>query len=612
MAIIKHRPRIRLMLAPELQPGETFVARVIVEARREVDVDYIEVDLEGTEERSIGSGQYQMIRRRDICYLRARVTPSGTLPKGRSEYRCRFSLPADAPPTYSGSRIRIWYLMNVRAFIPWWPDARASFEVNVGPSHKRKAPDSKPILFSSQPEGPSANEPHIEGSLTSDVLSPGGVVSGAIALSNVAYTRYAGLRLSLVGVEWVKIGSRQSDNEAHRYEIHMPLDKPVEGEPNQFRMRLPAYVPPSYRDRHWSLSWYFECKAHIRWAQDMVLRLPVDVVPKQKKQKGSGKDRGQTSSTRTRHAPPTVGSERIQALWRQIAEAHGLEFDSRRIHGRVAGSDLTVVREHRGSGGVFLVGTLSYAPLHLGLEIEPKKGWLRVGSSGIRLGGLQWDRDHQITCRDSSQLTAMASSLRRPLTEFRTVRMSDDRAIVELRNAGASKSRLNAFVRDLSTLARSISVARGDIPPPQKMREHADEWRELARVLDGALETARMHITGSMSGMTVSVRTAWHPDSGDGKPMCTVIEARPPMAIADSHHVNVYEGATDDELIDELDNPPPAAQRSLEDAQALEISAESIEVTLPAITADPKQLIPRLRALCDWARQLSAAAGPYR
>lgn len=610
MALIKHRPRIRLLLVPQLEPGETFVATVIVEARRVVPVEVIEVDLEGVEERSIGSGQYKIVRRRDICFLRARIDPGGELPVGRSEYRCRFTLPASAPPTYAGDRVRISYLMNVRASIPWWPDAKASFEVNVGPGNVHEGTESKPVLFSSRPEGPSANEPHLEGSLTSNSLVPGGIVSGAIALSNVAFTRYAGLRLALVGMEWVTIGGRQSENEAQRYEIDIPLDKPREGEPYQFRMRLPDRVPVSYRHGMWSLTWYFECKAQIRWSHDLILRLPVTVLPR----------RTRSSARRTRLAPPTVGSERVQVLWRDVARAHGLEFDSRRIHGSIGDSEpigLVVEREHRGGGGVFLVGTLSYASLHLDLAVEPKKGWLRLGDTGIQLGDKQWDKDHHVSCRDRSQLNAMSSSLLPTLTRFRSVRMLDESAVVELRNAGASKSKLGAFVRNLVALAHGISHARQQIPPPALMHPHTDAWKDLARNLDGALENARMAVTGSLAGVAVAVRTEWTPD---GEPLQTVIEARPSMTIAEEHHVSVV--ADDSEsLLDQLDEVgespglesiPGAARNALDEARRLDIASEVLTVALPAPIKNTKDLLTRLRALVEWTRQLSASAGPYR
>ncbi|MCG8420623.1 MAG: hypothetical protein MJE77_22110 [Proteobacteria bacterium] len=598
MPLIKHRPRIRLMLIPELKPGETFVATVVIEARREVAVEYIDVDFEGIEERSIGSGQYKLVRRSDICYLRARITLESPLAEGRSEYRCRFSLPASAPPTYSGDRIRISYLMNVRISIPWWPDARASFEVNVGAREREPALKSRPILFSSQPEGPSANEPHIEGSLSGDLLPAGGLISGAVALSNVDYARYTGLRLSLIGLEWIQIGARQSESEAHRYEIFLPLDEPKEGKPYQFRMRLPAHVPVTHRDQDWHLLWFFECKAHIRWAQDIVLRLPVTVVPR----------RERTTTLRSRHAPPAVGSERIKSLWRHVADSYQLRFDGRRIHGLIAQADVSVEREHRGSDGVFLVGSLGYSPLHIGLAIEPASGWLKMGERGIELGHRKWDARHRVTSRDHSQLRAIAGSLRDPLASFDAVRMNDDTAVVELRNAGASKSRLDAFVGDLAALARSMAELRGHIPPPGAMRDFVGSWGELAKKLDGTLEKANISITGSIGGMAVSVRTEWTPE---GDPLHTLVELRPPMIIADSHRgrVAVEQGQS---VAEALGGAAPVSGRALEGAWSVDIAAEHIRVTLPAPIRDAAVLLPQLRAMSEWARQLSSVSGPYR
>ncbi|MEM9490388.1 MAG: hypothetical protein AAGC55_14675, partial [Myxococcota bacterium] len=358
-------------------------------------------------------------------------------------------------------------------------------------------------------------------------------------------------------------------------------------------------VPATFHGSRWSLSWYFECRARIRWAHDMTLRIPVAVAAR----------RSRTSVPSTRHAPPTVGSRRVHAMWRTVAETHSLRFEHQRLSGRRANCDLDVVREHRGGDGVFLLGTLGYAALNLDLIIEPSRGWRRLGSSGLQLGSRHWDRDHYITCRDPSQLDAIADDLRNALSQFRTVRMNDHHAVVELRNAGASKDRLMSFVRDLIALAECIDSARHHIPPPERMRECAPSWRELAGKLDGSLEMAHMAVSGSLAGLAVSVRTEWSPG---GEPLHTLLEARPTMTIDEDHRIAVVAADEDSSVSAELGQLSPAATHAVDGARAVDITAEAITVTLPAPLSDTRSVVPRLHAMCTWARELSSPGGPYR
>lgn len=629
MALIKHRPRIKLLTVPQVMPGESFVVRVEIHARRPVPIEYIDVDLEGEERCTIGSGQYQTVRSRALCRARARVCDEDELPAGVSSFRARFSMPPTAPPTYNGNCARVSYLMHVRAAIPWWPDARASFEIHVShrvvrhggnPASGASAnPIPKPLLFSSRPEGPNANEAHIEGSLSADVVVPGGLVSGAVALNNVAFTRYTGLRLALVGIEYVQLGGRSGRVEAHRYEVYLPVEKPTEGQRREYHMRLPHHVPASHRGPYWGLMWQLECKAEIRWGQDLVLRVPVEVIPLQHGER----------PRLERRAPPTVGSERVREVWRVVANAHALTFDGARITGAVGACELSVEREHRGRQGVYLRGQLRYPSLHLSIEIEPVRGSIFGSGGGVRFVGQRWDRNHRVHCRDDSQLQAIAMHLRGGLMPLARARMTDEAFSTEVRNAGVSRSRLNAFVGALVSMARAIEGARRDIPPPAAMVEGLASWTALATSMNGSLETARMAIAGVVAGVTTRVHTHW---SATGQPVSTVVEMDAPMSIAEEHR-GLFIGASDDEAmaleidahgsraraqpghgrgrIEDIDDTP-GFSAIVEGAYRLSIDAEQVAITLPAPIVDALPLRERLQAMASWIRSLSGAAGPYR
>ena len=112
------------------------------------------------------------------------------IPSVKSEYAFRFELPPGLPPTYHGKRCGAEYVTTVRAVIPWWADAKADFDVYVSQPPAEENPVFEPVLFSSDPMGPKAREPHVEGSLASSAFVPGGVVEGALALDNVQWNSY--------------------------------------------------------------------------------------------------------------------------------------------------------------------------------------------------------------------------------------------------------------------------------------------------------------------------------------------------------------------------------------------------------------------------------------
>jgi hypothetical protein len=314
---------------------------------------------------------------------------------------------------------------------------------------------------------------------------------------------------------------------------------------------------------------------------------------------------------RPRHAPPLVGSERVQRLWREVAERHELAFDGRAMRGERRGVTVAVEREHRGRGGVHLVGQLAYPSLDLDLNIEPAKRW-RSGRRGVQIGADAWDRAHRVTCRDDSQIHAVLPALRPALLPLSALHLDDTGARAERRDAGTSKQRLWDFANKMVVLANAVAAARERVPPPTSMRDHADAWRELAATLDGALSVARMQIAGTAGGMPAFVRTEW---SADGEPLRTVLGVRTPHII-DQRHRGVWSADSDGERDDEAersDGEPasPTRARALSAATAWEIAADSIAITREAPIADPRPLAAQLRAIAAWSRELSSV-GVYR
>ncbi len=380
-------------------------------------------------------------------------------------------------------------------------------------------------------------------------------------------------------------------------------------------MRLPQFVPTSYRCAVWSLTWQLECKAEIRWAQDLALRVPMEVVPW----------KGRAAVKTERRAPPTVGSERVRAIWERVAQARGLEFDGARMSGSWGGCEVLVEREHRGRQGLYLRGRLRYPSLHLELDIEPVRSSIFGNREGIPLCGQRWDRKHRVSCRDEAQLQGIATHLRAGLVGLERARMTDTTCATEVRNAGVNRRKLDRFVVAMMLMAQAIDTAREHIPPPALMTDALSSWTALAEYMTGSLETARMAIRGTATGLDTRITTEWSPT---GEPVCTDMEMMSPMTI-DTDRRGRYSGpeskpeASSSTLASPVEadlstvfrksmDDSPQLRRLLADAHHVVIDADSVALTLPAPILDGHALRERVQTMATWIRSLCGVAGPYR
>lgn len=602
VGLIKHKPKLSLLVQQELHPGGVYNAQVIVQARREVPIDWLKVRLEGEERGTIGTGQSQRTFRRRFVGLGATLCESRTLSKGRTEFRFRFEIPPNSPPSYRGRRCTSEYIAKVHASIPWWPDARAAFDVFVSLPAGEPI-KAEPSLFSSDPAGPTAREPHVEGSLASAVIDPGGVVEGALALNNVEWNAYSSVDVGLVGIEQVTFrGQTSAKTEALRYGLEIPIESPKDGESIPFSFRVPSSLAPSHGSLIWNLSWAFEVCVRVKWRSDVWFRVPVTVVPAATSQEGP------------RHVyrePPSVGSERVEKIWCTVAREVLLTYETGSLYGRVGEVEFDIRREHRGRLGVFLVARFTYPSLHLDLVIEPNRSLLGGGGEQVSIDEKRWDSRHSLHGRDPSQLVEVGLRLGRILKLFHAVRITDDEAFVEQRGSGQGRQKLLEFANAVRAFARVFDEMRQAIPPPQTMVIGLELWRDFAAQLGGFLETARMAVQGHYQAMPVEVRTDW---TAGGEPERTFIQLRPNVFIAADNEVHL--SATDGPLSSETSQVAsfarPIVEALVKDAYAFDLVGDEVSISLPAPFVDPRPLLERLALMAQLCEMVRSGKGPFR
>ena len=608
MALLKTRPKVRLRVPNEIRPGEAFTATVLLDCKREVPVEFVKVRLHGLETWTVGSGKHSTTRKHVLVNLGAQLSGERTLSAGRHELPVKIPLPKDLPPSFQGRSGRIEYELAVHVSVPWWPDRRSEFEIHVVPDEVQSPPMS-PQIYSSRVEGPADREAHAEMSVSSSWTRAGEVVRGAFALSNVAHNRYSEATVGLVGTEVLYNGPHTyRELEYLRYRVRVGIEEAAEGEMLPFQFRLPPDAmsqiarkrAPRNRNGLVSLRWELELRVGIRWGRDLVLRVPFEVFPKSKK----------PGDAPARLAPPIVGSDRLKELWQRIGQPHGLAYGMQTLTREFDQTHLTIRREHLGRDGIHLIAELRYPDLHLALEIEPAKGLKMLG--GVQVGHDDWDRAHHVLARDPAQAIALLKDLVPRMAGPTVRRMDDQQLLLSFRDAGQKPAVLRKFVASAVRLAEHIEVVRRRLPPPSGLVSALPEWQDLATRISGALETARMRITGQAGALATEVRVAF---DKKGNPMHTWLSVAPSTPL-DEEHLFQWDKSSGDIAAPRSGEAGELIRAAANGAEELSIDRERVSVKLGLLGIDPGvravSVEQKLSRIARLVQVLRGEAGPYR
>jgi hypothetical protein len=463
-------------------------------------------------------------------------------------------------------------------------------------------------VYSTNPKGPDAKEPHLEFTTHSEVILPGSTLRGQVALFNTAHNRYVGIELALVAEErlYGKGGRLQQKVILHRYRLELPVQPPGEGEAIPFGMRCPDTLPPSWRTALWEVRWRLEVRARVRFGADAEAVAPLTVAPK-------GSER-----IKRRQAPPDIGARRVLAIWQQVADTLSMRLEDDELVAELPAPEaveVRVARQHRGADGVFLVAQLRYRSLELHIDGGKTSGFRRIFQRDVPFGDTPWHRKHYLTGRDEQQIAAfghawLAARSGWPITGILLSDVSDDELWLELRDGGQSRANLERFARAALGLATQLRSARAAIPAPTSMQDAVPAWHQLAKVLGGELELARMAAAGRFQGTPAWVVTRWSPDG-------EAIDTR--MAL-EGGELEV-DAALEWSLRDGYQKGGPAqlpgrARAALGEAQKraheLRIDQRTLMASLPAPQHDTRSIRSLLGDLAALAQALRPQTGPYR
>ncbi len=600
MGPLKHRPQIVLLAQSGIRTGELLRATVRILAKRRVQISGLSAEWIGQEEARFGSGEYTVRKKYRAPEGRVQILGETVLEAGDHEHTLDLVVPANMSPSYSGRRCSTRHTLALRLHLSWWIDRRKSFELSVEMASNTIRYPGEPLVFASRKGGLEARKAYVEGSLATDVVAPGDVLRGAIALLNTEYNRYTKVTISLVGTEVLHDRRRHEQREVRRLSVDIDTRSPAEGESFPFGLQLPMNLAPSARAALWSLIWSFEVIARVRLGRDESISVPITVAPAHLHLEAP-----------MQLEAPRVGSARQRALWQAVAAAQEMESFGTKMQSAVDDVSLEIERQQVGRRGWSLVATLRFPSL--GLDACIRESSLLRGTSfgGMKVLGGTWGRKHHVSVRSQVQCEEFFRALAPHLSNFSNVRMDDTRLTLERSDSGLRRRRLLAFAGMAKAAAKALSQARTQVPPPAEFIEAKADWREFAASLGTTIEPGDMSINGSFRGLEVQLGHRWEDnvliastigivgltkqDAND----CFAVETRDGRALSKS-----------DLASDEVPSLP-LLERVLVGAMSFSSGTHEDWLELPPQTA-PAEVKSRLSAMAAYSSKRAKLVGPYR
>jgi hypothetical protein len=489
VVLVKRRPKVSVLVPRRVCPGDQLEVLFELTVSKPVPIDFMDVQLRGRIH--VASGEERgFVNVGRPFVLGARLLDAGTLEAGKRRHSCRFVLPIDAPPSFRGRVVDASYELAVRVSIPWWPDVNRAFELDVRPRPPAGPREVTPVIVSSAVEGPREREPHAEVSLADSVLVPGEVLSGAVALGNVASARYTGVQVAFLGWECAR---GLDPHPLAGFRLEFPLREPKEGDPIPFRLRVPD-ATPTYRSSVFSVEWTLEVRVTRRLGADLVINIPLTILPKSTREAVGS----------TVRAPPTVGNERVQRVWTEVATRVGMRFADGRLVARVGEVDVHVRRDLR-DGRPVLVAELEFPSLGLLLDAAPSGGLRGLFASD----GLPFGKHARLRGRDPRQVRALAAALELAVGSAAVKRFDDRGLVLERPGAGLTAEPVATIAGSSLALAALLPKAARALPTPSGV--DAEPWQALASSLGGQLSPAEPSLVAERDGRRIEVRQSWAP-----------------------------------------------------------------------------------------------------
>ncbi|MBX7193786.1 MAG: hypothetical protein K1X94_17170 [Sandaracinaceae bacterium] len=591
MALWKTQPTLRLFVQQPVRVGDTFTATLEVEAGSPVPVEWIDLTLEAVEGWSVGAGKNRVSRVHRYPSLVARVVGEAEL-SGTSRHQVTFSIPATQPPSRDGGTAYVRYSLYAQASIPWWPDARSRWPLQVRAQiHDASA---SPAVVQSQ-----ASE-LLEISLESQRIANGGVVGGLLAIKKPEPTpRVVDVTLREVltlvswnGFERVRFGSG--------YTVAVTLTPEVGKAPFRFRF---ADAAPSFRGETFRHEW--ELLIAPRYGglfaalQGESVRVPVEMI-----------ESPALAERSERLIAPSVGDTRLGELVASVARRRpGWSADGSRLERTLEsafGSIDARLEWVSLDAGTYLRATIEPPRLGLGLHVGRAALFDRL-LGDLEVGVAAWDSAHHVEVREAAQGKAFLAPIALASSSLEMT-ASDDTIELQRVDPTIDASSLEAFVDEIDAVLGELAGALAAIPPPTGTSVDRTEASRLAKLSHGTFHPGDLALRGRVDDRMFEAGLVFE----GSRAVALRVQVSP------LPEGTLHVGPGRDDL--SLAGVPRAARSSvaaLAPGITLAIEGGRGQILVPAPTTplfgvDHERSIAFAGLLVGLARSLSPEAGPFR
>lgn len=584
---MRSRPDLDLQLPRAIYPGDDLAIGVTLTSHSVTPIEFFEITLAGDADSNVDLQNGAFASRSErIVMATQRLRDACTLEEGELTFDVRFSLPRDAPPTYSGTAVQVRYELRAHISIPWWPDLRETWELLV--EHRgTQRPAPAPAAVKSVGDGP-----FVEISATDTHYAPGDEINGAFAAGNVPKANVDGIEVSLVALERIEQGDGRTFNvEQSRHNIPNVFHLPPGGKHTPFRFRVPKEAIPSFHALWFKLD--YRIVVILRMYNGAVsTHIPVKV--------------GKYATPRSQGGRlPDVGVLRWRTGWANAGAKYGfiLNEDQFGLVG-TRGPVNVSIDVYEGDHEASMVAIFTYPSLRIDLSIEPQLLIVLPSKVEVRYPG------YKITQRDIAQTRVFLDEpLRSALLRLKIQSMSDTELTVRGAVKGYDADAIDPFLNDASRIADALCHAIEAMPPPPELVESLPNWKAFASETGASLSVGGMALQDiTVEGGLFQIDTLFQ-DSGAVSLTRVSLNIDPPLPLA--HTLDPGQPST-------FASAPPG---SIELAQALrakcrrvQVTADTLSIDLPGPLSDPEELRPLFVEMYTLARRLKneRAPGPYR
>lgn len=490
-----------LRLTQPLIPGEEVRAVLELRAPQPVEVEWVDISMEGIARWHTGSGKSRRSRSEAFLRKNTRFTLNTTL-SGESSYNVRFPMPLGVPPTFNHSNASVGYAMRATASIPWAFDPHWNWPLRVDGAPPVAEPP-KPIIL---------RTPHgLELSLEKQSFGRGEALRGRIAWPgqagevDVVVREVVDLMSAYSGIFTASTEPLvASQRHGRAFGVRVNLDPNAPGG-SAFAFQLPEDLTVGFQQNVVRMRWELCVQTQevgMLWnSRHDQLRAPITITT-------------QASSHAEVAVAPPVGDARLLAILREVATELGWSASEEGISRDVAlrGQTLSAHVMWQRRGQMVLSAEVSFPSVELGLRVSQSSLMQSMLGGDIELGDGAWDGKHWVEGREATQVRAFLT----PIAQFaqqnqlNLVHADDNSLTFERIDSQVSAPSLHVFVSQLDRLLAILPQVMSQVPTSAHLVVDVPRALRMAEVLNGLFVPSVAGFHGTLpSGQPLTARVVF-------------------------------------------------------------------------------------------------------